>query len=204
MIAQTTEVDGTTFIGGNGDDSIDDPNGIGGLLSDRKFPSSLDGGGDPLANDDDLLVGDAGNDTLNGFSGDDILLGGQDDDDLLGWTGNDTLVGGVGQDYLTGWEGRDTFVLSPGEILHSSFDVFKDFDPDPNGDFIGLAYGLERTDLSFTAVESYEFDGETYAVASVVVSAFGSDIAVLEGVSLVEVNNPALYQTVNLPNFIEL
>ncbi|MGD1902096.1 MAG: calcium-binding protein [Geitlerinemataceae cyanobacterium] len=177
--------------------AIDDADGIGGFLRDREFPSSLDAG-------NDLLIGDAGNDTLNGFSGNDILLGGADDDDLLGWIGDDTLVGGVGQDYLTGREGRDTFVLSPSDSSRSSFDVFKDFDPEPNGDFIGLAEGLELADLSFTAVDSYEFDEATYTVPSVVISAFDSDIAVLEGVSVAEASNPALYQTVSLPDFIDL
>ncbi|MGD1902098.1 MAG: lamin tail domain-containing protein [Geitlerinemataceae cyanobacterium] len=183
LIAQTTEVEGLTIIGGNNDDQLDD---LG--HHDRN----------------DLVIGDAGNDTLYSSSGDDILLGGADNDELFGGTGNDTLVGGTGQDSLTGLGGRDTFVLSPDKITRSSFDVFKDFSPAPIGDFIGLADGLKQTDLSLTAVESYEHAGTTRFVPSVVISAFGSDIAVLEGVSLAEASNPALYQSVSLPDFVDL
>lgn len=75
---------------------------------------------------DDILIGDAGNDTLNGGVGNDtilgnagddrllggkgtdILLGGQNDDQLFGGLGNDFLFGEDGNDQLKGGAGRDT------------------------------------------------------------------------------------------------
>jgi Ca2+-binding RTX toxin-like protein len=54
-----------------------------------------------------LLVGTAGNDTLNGAAGDDILEGGEGNDLLLGGEGNDLLLGGEGNDFLQGGAGSD-------------------------------------------------------------------------------------------------
>ncbi len=56
----------------------------------------------------DILVGDAGDDTLFGQGGADILSGGDGNDSLYGGTGNDSLSGDAGNDYLHGGLGTDT------------------------------------------------------------------------------------------------
>ena len=59
---------------------------------------------------DNLIVGFAGNDTLNGLAGNDVLLGGLGNDRLNGGAGNDWLVGGQGTDMLYGGLGDDLLV----------------------------------------------------------------------------------------------
>lgn len=50
------------------------------------------------------MIGDAGNDTLNGGTGDDTING----DDLAGsFSGNDTIFGGAGSDTIYGGGGND-------------------------------------------------------------------------------------------------
>ena len=49
-----------------------------------------------------MVVGNAGNDTLNGLSG---------NDQMFGEDGNDTLISNGGVDYLNGGDGDDTYVL---------------------------------------------------------------------------------------------
>lgn len=58
------------------------------------------------------LMGNGGNDSLNGGSGNDILLGGDGRDVLDGNAGNDRLVGGDGRDTITGGAGDDAFATS--------------------------------------------------------------------------------------------
>ena len=58
--------------------------------------------------DDDLLVGGAGNDELIGGRGDDRLLGGGGADVLRGNDHDDLLIGGDGRDELYGGGGKDT------------------------------------------------------------------------------------------------
>ena len=62
---------------------------------------------------DDALDGSGGNDQLDGNEGDDTLLGGAGNDSLDGGEGDDALVGDIGNDVLAGGEGDDT--LSGGE-----------------------------------------------------------------------------------------
>jgi Ca2+-binding RTX toxin-like protein len=47
---------------------------------------------------DDLFIGDAANETVDGLAGNDTLEGGQGDDTLEGGPGNDVIDGGVGRD----------------------------------------------------------------------------------------------------------
>lgn len=65
---------------------------------------------------DDLLIGDASANTLQGQSGNDILLGEGGDDTLNGGTNNDTLIGGQGSDtyIFTQGDGVDTIIDSDG------------------------------------------------------------------------------------------
>jgi Ca2+-binding RTX toxin-like protein len=56
----------------------------------------------------DVLLADAGNNTLDGGAGDDILDGRSGNDILLGGAGNDVLDGYIGDDQLDGGTGTDT------------------------------------------------------------------------------------------------
>ena len=56
---------------------------------------------------DDILNGDVGNDTLDGYSGNDTLNGNDGNDILWGRSGNDILNGGNGNDILWGHSGYD-------------------------------------------------------------------------------------------------
>jgi Ca2+-binding RTX toxin-like protein len=56
-----------------------------------------------------IIVGTAGNDTMNGTAGNDLMLGLAGNDTLNGLGGNDVLVGGVGNDALNGGLGDDMY-----------------------------------------------------------------------------------------------
>jgi len=100
---------------------------------------SIDGG-----NGSDILIGNAGNDTLIGGNGTDFLVGGAGDDLLDGGNGEDTLRGGLGTDTLTGGNGPDIFVFASGEGI----DTITDFSL--GTDKIGLTGGLTFGNLSFS------------------------------------------------------
>ncbi|MEG4503431.1 calcium-binding protein [Microcoleus sp. F6_B4] len=57
---------------------------------------------------DDIISGEAGNDSLWGWAGNDWLTGGIGNDWLKGDTGNDSLDGGSGNDSLDGGSGNDS------------------------------------------------------------------------------------------------
>ena len=59
-----------------------------------------------LANENDVIYGEAGNDALIGNSGNDLLYGGD---------GADTLIGGTGNDFLAAGAGNDTYVFDLGD-----------------------------------------------------------------------------------------
>ena len=69
-----------------------------------------------------VLVGGAGNDTLNGSSEDDMLLGGLGDDSLSGNGGKDILDGGEGNDYLRGGSGDDTYIFGKSYGIDTIYD----------------------------------------------------------------------------------
>jgi hypothetical protein len=56
---------------------------------------------------DDVIVGRAGRDRLDGRGGDDIICGGADHDRIDGGGGRDWISGGDGKDYLLGGKKRD-------------------------------------------------------------------------------------------------
>jgi len=62
---------------------------------------------DNRRNDDDLLIGDSRNNTINGEQGSDVLAGLTGNDRLLGGTGNDRIYGGNDRDNLIGGAGKD-------------------------------------------------------------------------------------------------
>ncbi|WP_019500310.1 beta strand repeat-containing protein [Pseudanabaena sp. PCC 6802] len=59
---------------------------------------------------DDIIVGTAGNDSLNGSAGNDTISGLAGLDTLSGLAGNDSIDGGLGNDFLTGGLGNDTLL----------------------------------------------------------------------------------------------
>lgn len=70
------------------------------------------------------ILGQEGNDTLNGASGSDDILGGPGRDSINGGRGNDTLLGNNDQDTIIGGDGRDNIVGGNGNdsVLGGSHD----------------------------------------------------------------------------------
>ena len=76
------------------------------------------------AGSDDILIGGALRDNINGSNGRDWIQGGAGDDALYGDAGDDVLIGGTGNDYLTGGSGQDRFVFQDG----FGYDAIADFE----------------------------------------------------------------------------
>jgi Ca2+-binding RTX toxin-like protein len=66
-------------------------------------------GGSPgtPSNQSELILGTAGNDTINAGGGNDCVLGGGGNDTINGQGGNDVLIGGPGDDSFDGGRGTD-------------------------------------------------------------------------------------------------
>lgn len=60
----------------------------------------------------DTIDGGAGDDIINSGAGDDVIDGGAGDDKLNAGAGDDILIGGAGDDQLNGGGGSDTFVFN--------------------------------------------------------------------------------------------
>ncbi|MDP2903017.1 MAG: calcium-binding protein, partial [Methylovulum sp.] len=73
---------------------------------------------------DDLLIGDANGNTLQGQSGNDILLGEDGNDTLDGGNGNDMLNGGESNDTLNGEDGNDTLTGGEGTDTYTFTDNY--------------------------------------------------------------------------------
>ncbi len=78
--------------GGEGNDTLD--------ASTFQDDAVLNGGPG-----NDTLLGGLGDDTISGDAGNDVLIGGHGFDTLNGGADNDTLTGGLGQDTLDGGTG---------------------------------------------------------------------------------------------------
>jgi Ca2+-binding RTX toxin-like protein len=74
---------------------------------------------------DDLLLGTALADTIDGLGGDDTIGGQGGNDSLLGNSGDDSLSGGTGADTLSGGSGNDTFQWNTQQV--SGVDRVTDF-----------------------------------------------------------------------------
>jgi len=83
-----------------------------------------------ILDDDAIIRGTAGPDTLIGTTGNDTLDGLAGNDRLLAQAGNDVLIGGLGRDLLAGGTGSDVFdfndVLDSG-ITSTTRDQIGDF-----------------------------------------------------------------------------
>lgn len=114
------------------------------------------------------MVGNEGNDSLNGGLGDDTLLGGAGDDRIIdfdssrtsrnvldGGSGDDELISGFGDDTLRGGSGRDTLTGGRGaDVLldGAGDDIFRytivSDSTATERDLIGLSRGFDIIDLS--------------------------------------------------------
>jgi Ca2+-binding RTX toxin-like protein len=114
-----------TLIGGPGNDMLDGGAGIdtvdygaaaAAVTVDLGLGTATGEGNDTLLNFEivkgsrfnDIITGDAGDNTLSGSSGNDILHGGAGNDTLSGGSGTDQLFGDAGNDTLT-WDSADKF-----------------------------------------------------------------------------------------------
>jgi Ca2+-binding RTX toxin-like protein len=105
----------------------------GGVI--RSFASLPVAGGPTAGND--ILVGGAGNDTIDGLGGNDVMDGG---------AGNDTLTGGPGADRLSGGDGDDTLIFDAADLEvkgGEGFDTARSTDG-PKPSFNLAANGIER------------------------------------------------------------
>ena len=106
---------------------------------------------------DDILVGDAGVNTLYGGAGKDTLFGFEGDDLLVGGAGADQISGGSGADTFTLLQGRDSTVQydQDGKAVTGGFDTITDFSV-AEGDKLGFADGtLADSTLGLTASTTF-------------------------------------------------
>lgn len=177
------------LFGGKDNDILygnqDDDTLCGDLGSDSLFGGK---GNDSLLGkqDNDFLWGNLGRDILYGGKGDDWLFGGQENDTIFGDDGDDILFGDRGADIVTGGNGSDIFVVTligdgtSGGNNVTDADLFVDFTL--NVDLIGLGGGI-----TFAALE---FEVVTEGIA-IKISETGSFLAVVQGVTLEELDNAA-------------
>ena len=124
--------------------------------------ANLRGWGDA---DNNLMIGNSGDNRLYGRDGIDRLEGGAGNDTLYGENGDDTLIGGAGQDWCYGGSGADRFIVADGHAAGLSSltcDRIMDFSQ-AQGDLIDLANidadsGLAG-DQSFTFLGAGAFTG---------------------------------------------
>jgi Ca2+-binding RTX toxin-like protein len=142
----------------------DDVNGTGNSL-DNRLTGNVG---------DNALRGGSGHDILKGMAGDDRLDGGSGRDKLYGGSGSDVLKGGSGNDRLSGGSGEDTFVFQK----NGGSDTVTDFrDGHDRIDARGLSGVDSLSDLN---VVQGEHD---------VMLAHGTDILVLKGVTVSDLDN---------------
>jgi 2',3'-cyclic-nucleotide 2'-phosphodiesterase (5'-nucleotidase family) len=131
---------------------------------------------------DDYVNSGDGDDKVSGQGGDDTLLGGNGDDSLYGEAGDDIISGGDGNDFILAWKGNDTVSGGKGgDIFVFSASHGTDIITDftVGEDRIGFKQGLTFADLSVTT------DGTKTEIA------VGDEtLAILNGVTtpLTEVN----------------
>lgn len=112
-----------TIYGGVGNDSIGGSE-LGDVLQGNQGADTVNGweGNDWIygGQGNDLLLGSDGGDNVNGNLGDDTVAGGSGADTLHGGQGNDSLAGADGDDYLSGDLGDDTMAGGPGaDVFHA-------------------------------------------------------------------------------------
>jgi Ca2+-binding RTX toxin-like protein len=81
---------------------------------------------------------------LAGEDGNDVLRGGAGNDVLLDYSGNNTFYLDAGSDFAAGGTGKDTFIVTADHVIGDDVDII-----------VGFTYGLDKINLSATAVESF-------------------------------------------------
>ncbi|MEQ9125087.1 MAG: hypothetical protein RIM80_21255, partial [Alphaproteobacteria bacterium] len=160
----------------------------------------LVGGGDNdriyCGNLDDVAMGDAGADMLQGDAGDDVLNGGSENDRLYGGSGDDVLNGDAGIDLLDGSGGMDRYNGGAGaDRLFSRLDGVQDtfdFDLGAGADRIfRYELGIDRIGLS----ADFGFTSGADALANMtaaVINSGGHAVLNLNGVDTIQIINFAL------------
>lgn len=91
-------------------------------------------------NGDDIIIGDAQPDTIDGLAGNDFIQAGGGDDELLGGLGNDTLYGEAGNDRLLGGPGDDRYHVDRTDTITELVDEGNDSVYFRDESFTGIYY----------------------------------------------------------------
>ena len=158
------------------DTGSDDPNNSDNDNLGNSSATTIEGdNNNSVDNQNDLIYGGAGGDTINGNngadtiyggSGDDKITGGNQSDNIYGGTGNDniqgntsndTIYGGSGNDTIHGNEGNDLIIGGFGaDVLYGNngADTFKFLSTRDTGDTIQdfSGSGLDGDVLNFSAI----------------------------------------------------
>jgi uncharacterized delta-60 repeat protein len=103
-----------TYDGGAGDDTVKYNSALAGITVDLSEGAAFStDGGDVAGIGEDMLI-DIENIIAGNF--DDLLIGNAKPNSIEGGSGNDTLTGGGGADVLYGGAGHDTFVLNASNV----------------------------------------------------------------------------------------
>ncbi|MBG1260707.1 ScyD/ScyE family protein [Nostoc commune] len=171
-------------FGGDGNDEMDATTNS--AAKDRLYGGT--GGDELFAGTNDRLIGGSGNDTLdasvgNGGNrlyagdGDDLLLAGASDR-LFGQAGDDILFAGNGNSVLTGGQGTDQFWIA-NAAFPSSPNTITDFEV--GIDVVGIG--------GINGVDKFEDLNITYDNNGVTISAVGQEIAILQGLKLINLDS---------------
>ena len=145
-----------------GDNHINPDNAqhvVSGVL-DQDDPSTLRVGFEDLANLGDADYNDVTMDisiedrtiAVPTIDDNDYLVGGAGNDTVYGGVGNDILAGGSGADHLYGEEGEDTFVI---DVLDGMTDTIHDFSMGMEDDIINIYDVLQGYDPLTSALEDF-------------------------------------------------
>ena len=139
--------------GGDGADRMDAGAGNDTMNGDAGADTMTAGSGN------DVMSGGTGADSLDAGGGNDRLSGNEDDDRLFGGDGRDSLYGGEGNDVMAGGADADLFQLWETQQVRDTIQI-RDGDSGLARDAIdrieGFASGVDKIDLSRTAVVSFE------------------------------------------------
>jgi serralysin len=104
---------------------------------------------------DDTLVSDGHDDSINGLDGDDVIFGGIGNDTLSGDNGNDTITGSAGNDQLFGGEGNDSLTAGNDHTYLDGGDGTDTLIGGADGDYIYDIYGGAMNVLSGNGGNDY-------------------------------------------------
>jgi Ca2+-binding RTX toxin-like protein len=136
------------------------------------------GTGNDLANlivggaGNDSLDGGAGNDTLNGGAGSDTLIGGEGADVLNGAGGNDNLNGGAGADAMTGGVGNDTYIVD--DLGDAVTEASAQGEDTVQTTLASYSLGANLENLTFIGLG--DFSGTGNELANIITGSAGNDI----------------------------